>query len=415
MKNVYLGREPIIDSQANLSAYELLYRNAQKKSDVNGNRHASASVINSVLNKFGKRTILGTRRGFIRVDEKFLLNDIILSVPSEFFVFALLPTVPMSERIVERVQQLSESGYVLALNDMPLNEESIEKYSIIFNELSYVKINIESEVSTLLKDMITKIQLNNITIIATMIEDSKTYEIAQELGCDWFQGYFFAQPVILENATYEPMQMNVLKLYNLLMKDGSIDEITAEFENNPEITIQLLQYINSGYFHFRNRIATIHHVLTLVGRIAIAQWLMLMIYSKSATRKAQRSPLMLMVKNRTELMQSILKAVQPNVKSNMLGEAYMVGVLSLVDTIFGVKLEDILKTINISDDVKASLLECKGLLGEIYTQVKCTETFDIESVYNFEKKYELKHKTIENLVLECMQEVQRFETPHMDE
>ena len=414
MRNVYLGRQPIIDDQENLIAYEILYRNAQKKSDVGVHIHASASVINSVLNKFGKRSILGNRRGFIKVDEKFLLNDIILSVPKEFFVFALLPSVSMSDKIIEKVQQLSAAGYVLAINDMLLNEDSIEKYSVIFKELSYVKINVENEISTLLKDMVTKVKLNDITIIGTKIETSQTYEMAKELGCDWFQGYFFAEPKILENATYEPTQMNVLKLYNLLMQDVNIDEITSEFENNPEITVQLLQFINSGYFHFRTRISTIHHVLTLVGRIAIAQWLMLMIYSKSATRKYERSPLMLMVKNRTELMQSILKSVQPDVKSNMLGEGYMVGVLSLIDTIFGMKLENILDTINISDEVRDALLEHKGLLGEIYTQVECTENFDIKSAYNFEKKYNLEHKTIENLLLECMQEVQRFETPQMD-
>lgn len=414
MKNIYLGRQPIIGKQSNLVAYEVLYRNAQKTSDANGDRYASASVINSVLNKFGKRSILGNRRGFIRVDEKFLLNDIILSVPNEFFVFSLLPSVPMSERIIERIKQLTDTGYILALNNMQLNEESLERYNPVLNELSYVKIDIESEVSSFLKDMITKIKLNDIIVIGTKIEDSKTYEIAKKLGCDWFQGYFFAEPKILENKTNDPIQMNVLRLYKLLMQDVNIDEITSEFEKNPEITVQLLQFINSGYFHFRKPIATIHHVLVLVGRIAIAQWLMLMIYSKSTTKNSERSPLMLMVKNRTELMESILKAVQPDVKSNMLGEAYMVGVLSLVDTIFSMKLEDILKTLNISDEVKDALLKHKGLLGEIYTQVKCTETFDIKSVYNFEKKYELKHKTVENLALECMQEVQKFETQEID-
>jgi EAL and modified HD-GYP domain-containing signal transduction protein len=320
----------------------------------------------------------------------------------------------MAEKVVKRVKQLSAAGYILALNDMPLNEESVKKYSVIFNELSYVKVNVEPEISTFLKDIVTKIKLNDIVIIGTKIKDSDTYEIAKELGCDWFQGYFFAEPKILENATHEPRQMNVLRLYNLLMQDVNIDEITSEFENNPEITVQLLQFINSGYFHFRSPIATIHHVLTLVGRIAIAQWLMLMIYSKSATSKSERSPLMLMVKSRTELMENILKAVEPNAKSNRLGEAYMVGVLSLIDTIFGVKLEDILDTMNISDDVKNALLKETGLLGEIYTQVKCTEKFDIKSIYIFEKKYKLEHKTIEYLLLECMQEVQKFETPNMD-
>jgi c-di-GMP phosphodiesterase len=411
MKHVYLGRQPIIDSDANLRAYDILYRDAQKRSEISGDRHASASVVNSVLNKFGTHSILGDRRGFVKIDEKFLMNDIILSVPSEFFVFALLQDVPMSAKVVERIQGLSAAGYMLAINNMSLNSQSVEKYSVIFKELSFVKTTIKLDLSLNVKDVITKIKLNDVTIIGTMIEDSQTYEFAKELGCDWFAGYFFAEPKILETASDEPSQLHVLKLYNLLIQEADIDEITSEFEKNPEITLQLLQFINSGYFHFRNPISSIHHVLTLVGRIAIGQWLMLMIYSKSATRSNERSPLMLMVKSRTQLMQSVLKAVEPGVKSNMLGEAYMVGVLSLIDVIFSVKLEDILQNMHISDEVKEAILEQTGLLGEIYALVKRTEAFDVKAARLFEKKHGLEHKRVENLVLECMREVQKFENP----
>jgi len=195
------------------------------------------------------------------------------------------------------------------------------------------------------------------------------------------------------------------------MQDVNIDEITKEFENNPEITVQLLQFINSGYFHFKQQISSIHHVLTLVGRVAIAQWLMLMIYSKSVSKGSERSPLMLMVKNRTELMEHILKVLQPNVKSNMLGEAYMVGVLSLIGVIFSMNLRDVLDSIHISDEVRNALLDNEGILGEIYALVKETEHFDIRAIYRFEKKYKLEHKTIENLVVQSMQEVQIFENP----
>ena len=195
------------------------------------------------------------------------------------------------------------------------------------------------------------------------------------------------------------------------MQEVNIDEITLEFEKNPEITMQLLQFVNSGYFHSEGQISSIHHVLTLIGRMAIGQWLMLMIYSKSATRDNERTPLMLMVKNRTELMQSVLKVAQPGVKSNMLGEAYMVGVLSLMDAVFNMKLEDVLKNMNISDTVKDAILEKKGILGEISAFVKCTEAFDIESVSIFEKKYNLERQSVEKLLLHCMGQVQRFENP----
>ena len=411
MENIYLGRQPIIDKDANLRAYDVLYRDSQKKSEIDGDRHASASVINNVLNKFGTRSILGDRRGFVKIDEKFLMCDVILSVPNEFFVFALLKDVQMTPKVIERVQRLKAAGYILAIDNMDLSLESLEKYSVIFKELSFVKVAINLDMWLGVKDIITKIQLNDVTIIGTMIEDSQTYEFAKKLGCDWFAGYFFAEPKILENATYESSQLNVLNLYNLLMQDVNIDEIAKEFEDNPEITVQLLQFINSGYFHFRNKISSIHHILTLVGRVAIAKWLMLMIYSKSVSRNNHRSPLMLMIKNRTDLMENILKVMDPKIGSNMLGEAYLVGVLSLIDAVFQRKLSDILEVINISQEVKDALLLDEGVLGEIYKLVRGIENFDVNAMKRFESENMVEHDELARVVMQSMLEVQKFENP----
>ncbi|MDQ7066779.1 MAG: hypothetical protein Q9M40_01575 [Sulfurimonas sp.] len=44
-------------------------------------RYSSASIINNVLNKFGTHKLLGDRRAFVKIDEKFLLHDIIFSIP----------------------------------------------------------------------------------------------------------------------------------------------------------------------------------------------------------------------------------------------------------------------------------------------------------------------------------------------
>ena len=414
MQNVYLGRQPIIDSDSNLCAYEILYRDSNKQSHISGDRYASASVINSVLNKFGTRSLLGHRKALVKVDEKFLLHDIIFSIPNEFFIFCILESVELNERVIERVKQLKTKGYTLALNDISLNDKKFDKYRPIFAELSFVKIKLDANISHKLKDFIIELKSNNITIIGSKIETSKEYSFARRVGCDWFQGYFFAEPKIIENAKYEPSQMNILKLYNLLMQDTNIDEITSEFEKNHEITLQLLQFINSGAFHFRNRISSIHHILTLVGRIPLGQWLMLMIYSKSISKGKGVPPLMLLVKSRTELMDSVLKVVEPNAKSNLLGEAYFVGVLSLIDTVFGVKLEDILEQMHISDDVKNAILKDEGLLGEIYALVRAIEDFDTESIEKFEVKYSVKHDVIKNLIVKSIENVNSFENPEIE-
>ena len=47
MQSIYIGRQPIIDSQSELCAYEVLYKGSQETLS----RYSSASIINNVLNK----------------------------------------------------------------------------------------------------------------------------------------------------------------------------------------------------------------------------------------------------------------------------------------------------------------------------------------------------------------------------
>jgi EAL and modified HD-GYP domain-containing signal transduction protein len=315
----------------------------------------------------------------------------------------------MNEKVVERLQQLYAKNYLIAINNVTLDEDKMLEFAKIYKELSYVKINLDKDICSSTKELISKLKSYNIKVVGCKIEDDSHYELAKELGCDMFEGYFFAKPNIIENAKYEASQMNVIKLYNLLINDTNIDEITSEFENNYEITVQLLRYINSCAFHFRSRISSVHHILTLVGRQPLSKWLMLMIYAKSLRKTSKQSPLMLMVRNRTELMENILKAVNPDVKSNALGEAYFVGVLSLIDTLFGVKLETVLKDLNVSDEVTNALLKDKGLLGEIYSLVRDIEAFNTYSSHIFTSKYNLGTHQIEDIVLKSMEEVTIFE------
>ena len=410
MGHVYLGRQPILDKDCSLVSYEVLYRQGHEQHAAGSNRYVSSAVISSVLNKFGTDEILGNRKAFVKVDEKFLMNDLIFTIPHEFFIFSIVH-VELNEKIIERFEQLKERGYELAVNDIAPNEESLQQYVNVLETLSYVKIDFDKEFTedATVKNTIKALKNNDIKVVATKIETQEEFALAKELGCELFQGYFFAEPKIFESSTYDTSQANILKLYTLLMEDTNIDEITAEFEKNLEITLQLLRYINSGAFHFRTKIASIHHILTLVGRIPLAQWLMLMIYSKSVSHDKKVSPLMLMIKNRTELMEYVLKKIKPEARSNTLGQAYFVGVLSLIDSVFGEKIEVILDDMNIDEVVKDALLQHKGKLGDIYLLVKDMERFNTYGIERFVKKYNLDNVMLERLSLKSMEAVNIFE------
>jgi EAL and modified HD-GYP domain-containing signal transduction protein len=320
----------------------------------------------------------------------------------------------MSEKVVERLEDLHSKGYSLAIDNIPLNEDLVDKYNKHLHLFSYIKCIIQqsSEESRALIEFCKEYGLQT---IAVKIERKEMFEEAKSLGCDFFEGYYFAQPKIIENAAYNPSRMAVLRLYNILMEDRSIDEAAKEFEKNPEIAVQLLQFINSAAFSFRQKISSIQQVIVLIGRIQLAKWLMLMIYSKSIASHLHTSPLMLMVKNRTELMERILEAIHPDATTAALSEAYMVGVLSLVETLFSIPLEEILKNINISDEVKDALLYDKGVYGDIYKLVRSVEHLEMDTIIEFEKKYKLNPNRVENIIINSIEEVAKMENPQEDE
>ena len=142
MKNVYIARQPIMDKEEQIFAYELLYRDVEQKSSVEDGRYATASVINNLLNKFGTQAILGGRKAFVKIDQKFLMNDLIFSVPKEFFIFSLLESIEMDERVYERIEQLYYKGYELCLNDTTCSLEYLKSYQAAFGFFKYVNIYI---------------------------------------------------------------------------------------------------------------------------------------------------------------------------------------------------------------------------------------------------------------------------------
>lgn len=408
MNSIYLARQPIVCINERLEAYEIMYLDSNKKAREH-NRSATASVINSVLNKFGAKNFLSENKAFLKIDEQFLMSDLIMNIPNNIFILSLFSEILLDEKVTQRIEELHEKGFILSIHDTDLSRENILKYKEVMDKLTYFKINIYADMGLEDKDLIVELQDYQIKVVATKIEDEYQYQTSKNLACDLYQGYWFSKPQILESKSFHTSHFNVVHLYNMLITDTSIDEITSEFENNHALTLQLLQFINSAHFHFKTKISSVHHILTLVGRKPLSQWLMLIIYSKSVTKNDKVTPLMLMVKNRTELMQNILKVLKPDVKSNALGEAYLVGVLSLVSTIFNTKLINILEHIHISDISKKALLYDEGTLGKLYKLVRDIEEFKIEEIVMFCEKYKLEGEKLQEIIFNSLESVSAFE------
>ncbi|WP_294966773.1 HDOD domain-containing protein [Sulfurimonas sp.] len=405
--NLYIARQPILDYKDNIIAYELLYRDSNQSSNIKNDRHATVTVLSNVLNKFGVKNLLGDKKAFIKADKKFFMHDVVLYIPKEHFIFALQANMNFTQELEQRIMQLSEMGYLLAINDVILTKEILDKFSTLLKYITYIKVDINTPKKNLelLKDY-------KLTVVFTKVETHKMYDKAKEFNGDFVQGYFFSKPKILEQEKFDPNSLKVLNLCNYIMSESSIDAIVKKFEENHAISLQLLKYVNSGSFHFRQSISSVRQILTLMGRTPLTHWLMLMVYSTNPGNSAEQeteSPLVQLLASRTNLMVEVSKQIEDSGVKDLSSKVYFLGVISLLDTLFNVSMDVILEELNIDSEIKDAITDGEGILGEIFMFAKNLEKFDIKAVEDFCDKYNIETEDLEKLTFDVIQSANEFE------
>jgi EAL and modified HD-GYP domain-containing signal transduction protein len=405
--NLYIARQPVLDYNDNIIAYELLYRDSNQSSNIKNDRHATVTVLSNVLNKFGVKNLLGDKKAFIKADKKFLMHDVVLYIPKEHFIFALQANMEFTNDLEQRIIQLSEMGYLLAINDVVLTKKILDKFSRLLKYITYIKVDINTPKKNLelLKDY-------KLVVVFTKVETHEMYDKAKEFNGDFVQGYFFSKPKILEQEKFDPNSLKALNLCNYIMSESSIDAIVEKFEENHAISLQLLKYVNSGSFHFRQSISSVRQILTLMGRTPLTQWLMLMVYSTNTGNSAEQeteSPLVQLLASRTNLMVEVSKQIDDSGIKDLSSKVYFLGVISLLDTLFNVSMDVILEELNIDSEIKDAITDGEGILGEIFMFAKNLEKFDIKAVEDFCDKYNIETEDLEKLTFDVIQSANEFE------
>ena len=399
MEHFYLARQAILDNNNEIMGYELLYRDSEFNSKMDNPRHATAAVLVNVLNQAGLKNIVGEKVAFINIEETFLKHNFIESIPSDTIVFELTATGNIDEHTIESVHNLFAKGYHFSLDLDSFKKMDIVKKLAPY--LSYVKVDSSSFEVEFLEAFLRENQRYKLNYIASKVEDNDIYKMYKQAGFHNYQGYYFSKPDIIKDKKLDGNHLTLFHLCNTIQTGASISEVVAEFEKNPSIMMQLLQFINSGAFHFRSRISSVQQVITLLGRNALVQWLMLLLYSKSFSSETKfQNPLIIMVKQRTEIMTRLMKIIKKSASAEDISQAYFVGILSLMDTLMQVSLDDVLEEFNVESNIKEAIFYKTGFIGELYSIVLAIENFDTSLIDTFLYKHGVDGKEFEEMMLD---------------
>ncbi|MHB1359521.1 MAG: EAL and HDOD domain-containing protein [Rhodocyclaceae bacterium] len=375
-EEIFIGRQPILDRDEQLVAYELLFRSGGKHNgaSIADNLGATASVINHAFAELGIEQALGPYKGFINCDESLLLSDMIEILPADKIVLEVLESVEVTPQIIERCIELKARGFTLALDDFVHFED---QWQPLLGLVEIVKVDLMALSQEQLGTVTTALQRWPLTLLAEKVESREQVEHCRQLGYHLFQGYYFAKPAIIAGKKLGQSQLALMRLLGLVLEDAETPSLEAIFKQEPGLAVNLLRLTNSVATGVRVRVTSLRHAISVLGRRQLQRWLQLLLFTNPAGDSQVANPLLQLAATRgrfLELLAGKLKSGAHEFEDH----AFMTGIMSLMPVLMNVPLEEILKGIQVSSDVQEALEHRGGQLGIMLHLTEALEAEDGE-------------------------------------
>ncbi|MEK4627271.1 HDOD domain-containing protein [Solibacillus sp. FSL R7-0682] len=349
---IFIGRQPIFNIREEVVAYELLYRNSDANvfPQIDSDKATLHILINSFLS-IGINEVANGHPAFVNFTENLVMGDSLDFLDPKKVVVELLENIPITLELIERLKELKEYGFKIALDDFIMTDD-VTLYPELFTYIDYIKIDFIATSPIVRMEIEQKIksQFPSIKLLAEKVETREEFEIAKESGYSLFQGYFFEQPEIIKSTDIPPNIVQYFQIIALLRDDeANIDIIAENIEREISLTYKLLQLINNSARRTKSKVRSIKQAILLLGLEELRKWIYLLAMRETDMQHNNDvfKELMYFTLFRAKVCEKIARL---NYQTNY-SEYFLVGMFSLIDSLLKRPLNLILSQLPLSEDI----------------------------------------------------------------
>jgi c-di-GMP-related signal transduction protein len=273
------------------------------------------------------------------------------------------------DALIARVVHLHGRRYRFVLDEVTQPNETFAK---LLPYAEVVKVDVMRAPAALLPKLASVLKSAGKLLLASGVDAQAAFETAHGLGFDRFQGYYFARAQNLATRRVSAPRHALLNLLQLLAGDPTVAQLEAELKLNPVLVMHLMKLANSSGLALGHRVTTLRDAINATGTDRIARWTQLLLYADGRKVALEDDPLLQLAATRARFMELAIERM-PDAGRDEADAAFLTGVFSFVDAVFGGSLENTLNVLTLSRPIQAAILHREGTLGVLLSAVEALE------------------------------------------
>jgi EAL and modified HD-GYP domain-containing signal transduction protein len=391
----FIARQPILDRDKNVFAYELFFRDGKNNCYPSEERDtATSKLIAKNYQTLNLDDISCSKKSFINFQPETLMSGLPASLDPENVVVELLTERSGDGSLLDMCKHVKNMGYKIALEDSSLEPRWDEYLPFI----DLLKVNTNTENLDFLTKNVNRFIDANVQLIADKVDTQNSFSTFRDMGFDYFQGYFFARPESVSNKNLPTSKLTLVELMGASSSESfDLESINNVIEHDVGLSYMLLRFINNPTINKRYKITSLRHALNYMGEVEIKKFIALLALANLSDDK----PLELLHLSLVRAKFCDLLGIEKNIGSNP-PTAFLVGLFSMLDALLDQQMESLIEKLPLVDEVKEALCGGQNDLSMFLILVKAFESGNWLKVIRISKILEVDQKLLHSLFNEAI-------------
>ncbi len=364
--HVFLNKQPILDAKKELYAYQLTMETLTDDDiDISEWEGLAKAFYADLQEEVGVENITAGKPIFYRAPASLLRLDLLPNVGclSQLTV-EVDANVLTDVDALTTLKELKKSNVSIAIVDFKPSEACTKLLSIA----NVVKLNANDFSPEEIAKEVEQLKSQQKTVVITGVETEEKFDQYQASGADYYQGFFFVNPVFSSKKELSNNKLAVLKLLaEVNDPDISFDQLAETIGVDVGMTYKLLGAINHPKNNIPKRVETLKEAVNYMGLKRLKFWVNMMMMS---SMEDVPDELLVVALVRAKFLEGMAEKMgTPEAKDTY----FMAGLFSTLNSFLKIPMSDVVEQLPLPDEVKAALVDQSGDMGSAIWVIRSLE------------------------------------------